>query len=120
MRIVRVFALAAAFLFLPLLAASAQDKKDTPKETPKGRALPTHWGKLGLTDEQKSKVYSITGEYKTQIDDLQKQINALKKKEREALDGVLTDAQKAVLKEMILNSVPGAGTKPPKDSKSDK
>jgi Spy/CpxP family protein refolding chaperone len=105
--------LVAAFLFVPFLAASAQDKKDTPKGQ-----LPTHWGKLGLSDEQKTKVYSIQAEYKTQIADLQKQIDALKKKEREALNGVLTDAQRARLKEILAEIVPGA--KPDSKPKPDK
>jgi hypothetical protein len=91
-------------------AASAQEKK----ETPKGRQLPQNWAKLGLSDEQKDKVYSIQGEYKSKIDDLVKQINELRKKEREALDSILTEGQRTRLKEILLERVPGTkpGSKP--------
>src|SRR5262249_44199195 len=106
--------LAAAFLLVPLMAASAQEKKDTPK----GK-LPTHWSRLGLSDEQKAKVYAAQAEFGPQIADLQKQIDALRKKEREALNGILTDAQRSRLKEILAEIVPGAkpdakpDTKPP-------
>jgi hypothetical protein len=110
MRFAKSCALSIVMLLLPLMAASAQDKKDTPK----GK-LPTHWSKLGLSDEQKSRVYAAQAEFGPQIADLQKQIDALKKKEREALNGILTDAQRARLKEILAEIVPGAkpDSKPP-------
>jgi Spy/CpxP family protein refolding chaperone len=77
--------------------------------------LPQNWNKLGLTDDQKQKVYTAQAEYKGKIDELQKQIDDLKKKQRAAMESVLTDAQKARLKEIALEKA-GVGD----DKKPDK
>jgi len=122
-------ALAAALLLAP--AALAQEKKDPPKpddtkpgaptETPAARGtLPQNWKALGLTDEQKKKVYAIQSSYRTKLDDLERQVRELRAQERAELEKLLTDAQKARLKEIIAGKVPGggdptppAGAKPP-------
>jgi hypothetical protein len=54
---------------------------DDPKPKGQGR-LPPNWSKLGLSDDQKRQIYSIEAEYKSKIDDLQAQIDQLRKKER--------------------------------------
>jgi len=88
---------------------------DDTKPSGKGRgSLPPGWGKLGLTDSQKKEVYTIQSEYRAKIDDLQKQIDDLKKKERAELFKVLTDAQKTRLKEIAAAKVAGEDTKPNK------
>ncbi len=63
--------------------------------------LPPNWSKLGLTDEQKQKVYSIQGEYRTKIDALNAQIKALRKQEGSEMAKILTDAQRARLREIV-------------------
>jgi len=73
---------------------------DDPKPKGQGR-LPPNWSKLGLSDDQKRQIYSIEGEYKTKIDDLQSQIDQLRRKERSEMSKVLTAAQKARLREII-------------------
>lgn len=120
------FAAAAALVFAA--SSLAQDAKSTPK----GRQLPQNWAKLGLSEEQKDKIYEIQGEYRGKIEELTKQIQALQKKQREALEVVLTDAQKARLKEILLEKAPSdkpksgdkpAATKPaekPADKPGDK
>lgn len=94
--------LAVAVICFGAISASADDKKDTPK----GRQLPSNWGKLGLSDEQRDKVYSVQGEYKSKIEELTKQLSELKKKEKEALFAILTEGQLARLKEILLEAVP--------------
>src|SRR5207248_403255 len=82
--------------------ALAQDKKDT-KDTPPAKAkgtLPANWKKLGLTDDQVQKVYQIQTDHRGQIGALQQKIKQLQQEERTAMMGVLTDAQKARLKEL--------------------
>ena len=93
--------------------AEGQDKgkeKDHEKEpaTKMRGQLPQNWSKLGLTDEQKQRTYRIRNEYRTKIDALQKQIEELRDKERKELETVLTDAQKARLREILTNRTPGA------------
>jgi hypothetical protein len=85
--------------------ADGQDKaKDQPGKT-KGQ-LPANWGKLGLSEEQKQKVYRIRNDYAPKIDDLQKQVTDLREKERRDMEGVLTDAQKARLREIMASKAP--------------
>src|SRR5262249_54628055 len=108
---------ALGWLMVPVLKSSADDKKDS---APVAKSpLPANWGKLGLSDEQKAKLAQISGKFKAKIDDLKKQLADLQKEERTAMVDVLTDAQKARLKELALEKVPGgSGNKP--DKKDDK
>lgn len=106
----RVFGVAAVLLLMSFLTLSAQDKNSS-----RGRQLPANWAKLGLSAEQKSKVYEVQEKYKSQIEALQKQINDLRKKERSDMEGVLTDGQKTRLREILLEKAPGS--KPEKTDK---
>lgn len=96
-----------------------QDKKDTAKA--KG-TLPQNWSKIGLTDAQKQDIYKVQTEYRGKIEDLQAQIKKLQNDERAELQKVLTDAQKARLKEILLEKAPGEDKTPKKDKaeKTDK
>jgi hypothetical protein len=84
------------------------DDKDTKKDTKvvKQAAFPANYSKLGLTDEQKKKIRDIQGEYGAKIQDLQDQIRELRKKERLAMEDVLTDTQKSRLRELLLEKAP--------------
>jgi hypothetical protein len=91
--------------------ALAQESKEAPKA--KG-TLPQNWSRLGLTDKQKQEVYTIQTEYRTKIDELQRQIDKLRKDEQAALAKVLDDKQKTRLREILTEKVPGASeSKPP-------
>lgn len=102
-----------ALVLLAGVIATADDKKDSPKG---GEKLPAQWGKLGLSDDQKSKIYSIQDEYKSQIEALEKQVKELRHKEKLAMEAVLNDGQKARLKEILLEKA-GLGEKTDKPSK---
>jgi hypothetical protein len=94
MKIVRL-AMVTGFLValsLSLTSVQAQDKK-------KG-ALPANFGKLGLSDEQKQKVYSIQAKYKTEKDDLNKKLKKVTDDQNAEVFGVLTPDQKEKLKEL--------------------
>jgi len=93
-----------------------QDKTD-PKI--KG-VLPPNWGKLGLTDEQKQKVYKLEADYKGKIADLQKQIDELKGKEKEDLLKVLSDEQKKRLKDILADKAGGTEKKDPEKKDPEK
>jgi len=87
---------------------------DTKQDAPKARGtLPTNWSKLGLSAEQKQKIYSIRSEHRTKIEALQRELKELQKKELEECAKVLTEAQKARLREILTEKVPGAA--PAKD-----
>jgi Spy/CpxP family protein refolding chaperone len=68
--------------------------------------LPQNWGKLGLSEEQKQKIYEAQGKYRTKIDALQKQIADLRDQEKKDMEVVLTDAQKARLREIVSGKAP--------------
>jgi flagellar motility protein MotE (MotC chaperone) len=86
-------------------------KKDEPaktKEEPKTKdtakakgQLPTYWGQLGLSEEQKQKVYKLQGKYNDEIDKLELQIKELKAKMSEERGKILTGEQKKRLEEII-------------------
>jgi Spy/CpxP family protein refolding chaperone len=90
--------------------------KDSKDPAPKMRGqLPQNWGKLGLSDEQKQKIYDAQNKHRAKIDALQKQITELKDQEKKDMENVLTDAQKARLREIVAGKAPADGkteTKP--------
>src|SRR5262245_9326772 len=96
---------ALGLLLGPVLKASADDKKDQAPVTKS--PLPANWGKLGLSDEQKTKISQIQSKFKAKIDDLAKQLKELRRDETAAMMEVLTDAQKARLKELLLDKASG-------------
>src|SRR5207237_2447847 len=94
---------------LSAAAVTGQDKKA------KNRQLPQNYGKLGLSDDQKKKIYAIQDEYGPKIADLQKQIEELTKKRRDEMAALLTDDQKENLKKILTDKV--GDTKPTTDKK---
>jgi hypothetical protein len=86
-----------------------QNAKDEPVKF-KG-VLPQNWGKLGLSDEQKQKVYKVQTDYDQKVGALEKQLKDLKAQEKSEMDKILTDAQKARLKEILLGKVPAEDKK---------
>lgn len=79
---------------------TVSDSTDTPAKF-KGM-LPPNWGKLGLSDDQKQKIYRVQAEYAAKIAELERQIQALREQERTEMAKFLTDAQKTKLKELTL------------------
>lgn len=69
------------------------------QETIKG-TLPAHYGKLGLSDEQKQKVYKIQADYKGKIEKLEKELTSAKADQKKDVEAVLTAGQKVKLKEL--------------------
>jgi hypothetical protein len=92
-----------------------QDKKDDPVKV-KG-VLPANWAKLGLSDKQKQDVYKVQGDYHDKIAALEKQVKDLKAQEKTEMEKVLTDAQKARLKEIILEKAGLKDDKKPDEKK---
>jgi hypothetical protein len=78
-----------------------------PPTKSKGRTLPPLWSKLGLSEEQKQKAASIQNEFGPKIAALQQQITTLREQEKEEMGKILTDAQRARLKEILASRVPG-------------
>lgn len=79
--------------------AGASKGKAVAEEKEKSRynRLPTYFGQLELTDEQKESVYAVKTEYGTKIEALEEELKKLKEEMNEEVEGVLTSAQKTAL-----------------------
>ncbi|MCS7167632.1 MAG: hypothetical protein RMI91_01245 [Gemmatales bacterium] len=84
------------------------------QEKPTGR-LPPGFGKLGLSEEQKQKIYKIQAEYEAKIQALRAQIKKLEEEERVQIFSVLTPQQKELY--LKLRGIPEVK---PNESKSEK
>jgi Spy/CpxP family protein refolding chaperone len=112
------WALLVVGLALLATSTSGQDKKDDEPKV-KGK-LPPHFSKLGLSDEQKDKIHKIDAAYKAKIDDLKKKLKDLEDEQREEERKVLTDQQRAKLRELLLGEKPDKDKDKDKDKPSDK
>ncbi|HEX4588513.1 MAG TPA: hypothetical protein VH120_01195 [Gemmataceae bacterium] len=109
MKQLRLLAVAAGLVIVsaPWVAGQDAGKPATKDSTGKMRGqLPPNWGKLGLSDEQKQKVYSAQAKYRDKIDSLKKQIADLQDKEKKEMEDVLTAAQKTRLREIMSGKAP--------------
>jgi Spy/CpxP family protein refolding chaperone len=77
------------------------DKATSKDEKTTRRPLPFYFHKLNLTEPQKKKIKEIRDDYEGRIRDLEEQIRELRKKERAEMEDVLTDVQKAKLRELL-------------------
>jgi hypothetical protein len=93
---------------------AADTKADPAPKT--NHTLPADWKKLGLSDEQKKKIYAVEDDYGPKIAALQKQIDDLKNEEKTKRYAVLTEEQKKHLKE-IRDSKDGGKEETKKDDK---
>lgn len=80
-------------------------KKDEPKavakEEPKAKGLlPQNWGKIGLTDDQRQRVYKIQAKYGDEIEKLEAKIKQLRSTREKEMREVLTADQKRRLEEI--------------------
>ena len=86
-----------------LSTATAQDaakKPEAKKETkerkkPRGR-LPNYYGEV-VNEEQRTKIYEIQATYREKMEELRKQLAALKKEQDEKVNAVLTPEQRSTL-----------------------
>ena len=74
-------------------------KADNLPDAPKGY-LPPNWKKLGLSDAQKDKITTISGQYSAEIDRLEERIRELKAKRQSEQLAVLSDEQKKRLEDI--------------------
>lgn len=98
-------ALAAATLLgaglLPLLAQEPKGAKQ-PDPAParaqgNGHRVPPYFGQLGLTPEQREKIYKIQDDSQSKVDALQRQIDEVKARALADSEAVLTPEQRKLL-----------------------
>lgn len=81
----------------------SKEKDSKEKEAVKFKgSLPSRWGQIGLSEDQKQNVYKIQGQYRDEIDKLQAKIEDLKAQQKKEMERILTEEQKKRLRELLL------------------
>ena len=93
----------------------SQEKKEV--QPPPNVQLPSGWGKIGITPDQKKKIYEVIGNYQGKINSLKDQMEALKKEEYAEAYKLLNDDQKAALKKAAEKGIDVDKDKKDKDKK---
>src|SRR5580692_2832642 len=99
MRIIASCLLFSGMILLTSNGLYSQDKKDDP--APKVKvALPSGWGKLDLTADQKASIHKVQIKYKEEIDKLKDKIKEMQTEEKQEMVKLLTPEQKKKLTEL--------------------
>ena len=109
MRILTVIALLAGIVLISNNGLFSQEKKDPPTKL-KGM-LPSNYGKLGLSDEQKQSIYKVQAKYDDEEKKLKQRLDEIKLEQKREYEKVLTADQKKRLFEIL------TGTKPDEPKK---
>ncbi len=89
-----------AFLLPQAITAQNGDADSAATSKDYRGPLPSHYGKLGMSDAQKDKAYSILESYEEQIEKLRKQIEEIEAKRETEVATILTPGQKLRLQEL--------------------
>lgn len=92
-------------------AAKTEKGPSAKKATKSGDRLPANYAKIGISEEQRKKIYEIQGNYDDQIAALQKQLADLRAKEKAEVEAVLTPEQKKTLQSVSEESQKKAAEK---------
>lgn len=107
-------------LALVLLTSGLVIAQDKATGKTKGQ-LPPNWSKLGLSDDQKAKIYKIRSGYKEKAESLEQQLRELREKELSECAQLLTAQQREKLRSLVLPKGLGEpGEKSTEDKKGDK
>jgi Skp family chaperone for outer membrane proteins len=64
------------------------------------KPLPANYGMLGITDDQRAELYAMQESYEARLDKLREDLKQLVAERDKKLEGLLTTAQRARLKEL--------------------
>ncbi|GDY09923.1 hypothetical protein LBMAG52_34090 [Planctomycetia bacterium] len=78
-------------------AAKVEKGEGAKKAAKSGDRLPANYTKIGISEEQRKKIYEIQNSYDVQIAALQRQLADLRAKETAEVEAVLTPEQKKAL-----------------------
>ncbi|MDB5350791.1 MAG: hypothetical protein JWN86_2038 [Planctomycetota bacterium] len=103
--------LVGAIGIFPSLAQDPAKDTGAPAKKEKGstgtkasRRVPANFSKVGLTDEQREKIYEIRAKHQDEISSLKAKIDDLQAKELAECESVLLDSQKKVLADLRATS----------------
>ena len=83
--------------------AQGADSTKPAAAKPQGR-LPQYYGQIGLADAQRNQIYAVQTKYRTQLEELEKRLEALREKRDKEIQSVLSAEQKLRLDELIANA----------------
>ena len=70
------------------------------------RRVPPYFAKIGLTPEQREKIYAVRGKHQQEIDALKAKIDELQATELGECEGILLEAQKKMLTDLRASARP--------------
>ena len=87
---------------LPLVAQEPAPKTATPARAKQDQShrVPAYFGQVGLTHEQRAKIYGIQEKHAEKIEALEKQIADEKARQLSECEAVLTDVQKKLVENL--------------------
>jgi hypothetical protein len=83
---------------------SAQESDNTAKAKRRG-PLPSYFGKIGVDDDQRKKLYSVQESYQDKLAALRKEMKALLAQRDTEMEALLTPGQKLRLQELKADAV---------------
>jgi Spy/CpxP family protein refolding chaperone len=105
-----------ACFFLAAALLHGDEKPSTKDDKTSAKpSLPMHFDKLGLTEDQKKKIMEVREDYSVKIRDLEEQLREMRRKERKAMEHLLTYGQKDKLRELRNEKAPRKGQTKPDD-----
>jgi hypothetical protein len=75
----------------------AQESGEVPQKGSAARRVPPYFGQVGLTPQQRERIYAIRGKYFNRIAELKRQMQTLQSQELAECERVLNDEQRAAL-----------------------
>jgi hypothetical protein len=78
-------------------AADSPVIPDGPKTYPPFRRVPSYFGQVGLSIQQRSDIYVLRGRYQAEITALKQRIEDLSRQEMAECEAILTEAQRKLL-----------------------
>ncbi|HBN75975.1 MAG TPA: hypothetical protein DD473_09175 [Planctomycetaceae bacterium] len=63
--------------------------------------LPNYYGQIGLSDEQRTKIYGIQAEFRTKSEELIRQLEDMRTEETLEIQSVLTPEQRTELNDLV-------------------
>ena len=91
--------LVGALGILPLFAQDPAKENAEPVASRSARRVPAYFAKVGVTPEQREKIYSIRAKHQVKIDALKKQLDQAEEQELTDCEGVLQAPQKKLLEQ---------------------
>ena len=92
--------LVAALGIIPSLAQDPAKEKPTALKANTARRVPRYFGQIGLSPDQKEKIYDIRSKHASKLDELKKRLSEEQLKELVDCETVLLDSQKKVLSQI--------------------